>query len=255
MPLFPRFATAFQPIVDVETGLTLAQEALVRGPAGESAASVLATIPPDSRYEADVEIRRGAVAEALRLGLPATTAALTLNIFPGCIGDPRFCASRTVAEAEAMGFPADRLVFEISEMEPVDDPAALAGSLSALQRRGIRIALDDVGTGHARIPLLMLWRPDGAKIAREVIMGLDQDETRFERVRDTLLQLQAFDMAPVVEGIETPGEMAALRRLGVRAMQGYLFARPGLRVLPVPVVPGLGPGLGPGLAPGLAPGI
>lgn len=233
----PRFATAFQPIVDVETGLTLAQEALVRGPAGEGAASVLDAIPLAARYTVDAEIRREALAEAMRLGLAATGAALTLNIFPGCIGLPDCCASRTVAEAEAMGFPTDRLVFEISETEPVQDPPALARALSALQRRGIRIALDDVGTGHARMPLLLLWRPDGAKIAREVIMGLDQDAARYERVRATLAQLQAFGMAPVVEGIETPGELAALRRLGVRAMQGYLFARPGFRALPVPVVP------------------
>jgi len=235
--VIPRFATAFQPIVDVETGLTLAQEALVRGPQGESAASVLGAIPPEARYTADAEIRREAVAEAVRLGLPATGAALTLNIFPGCIGRHDCCASRTAAEAEAMGFPAERLVFEISEMEPVADPEALARALAALQRRGIRVALDDVGTGHARLPLLMLWRPDGAKIAREVIMGLDQDEARFEVVRKTLEQLQAFGMVPVVEGVETLGELAALRRLGVRAMQGYLFARPGLRSLPVPVVP------------------
>ncbi|WP_439599326.1 EAL domain-containing protein [Falsiroseomonas sp.] len=233
----PRFATAFQPIVDVETGLTLAQEALVRGVGGESAGSVLEGIAPADRYRVDAEIRRCAVAEALRLGLPATTASLTLNIYPGCIGQPDFCAAHTVAEAEAMGFPVNRLVFEISEMEPVEDPEALARSLTALQRRGLRIALDDVGTGHARIPLLMVWRPDGAKIAREVIMGLDQDEARFERVRETLEQLQAFGMAPVVEGIETRGELAALRRLGVRAMQGYLFAKPAIGALPVPVVP------------------
>ncbi|MBU8543323.1 MULTISPECIES: EAL domain-containing protein [Roseomonadaceae] len=233
----PPFAVAFQPIVDVETGLTLAQEALVRGPAGESAGSVLASVAPEARYRFDAEIRRGAMAEALRLGLPATNAALTLNIFPGCIGAPEFCATRTMADAEAMGFPTDRLIFEISEMEPVEDPEALGRTLANLQRRGLRIALDDVGTGHARIPLLMVWRPDGAKIAREVIMGLDKDEARFERVRETLEQLLAFGMVPVVEGIETPGELAALRRLGVRAMQGYLFARPGLGVLPVPVVP------------------
>ncbi|MGX9966395.1 EAL domain-containing protein [Roseomonas sp. F4] len=233
----PPFTIAFQPIVDVETGLTLAQEALVRGPNGEPAGSVLSAVAPQDRYRVDAEIRRGAMAEALRLGLPATQASLTLNIFPGCIGAPDYCATQTVAEAEAMGFPTDRLIFEISEMEPVEDPEALAQALTELQRRGLRVALDDVGTGHARIPLLMVWRPDGAKIAREVIMGLDKDEARFERVRDTLEQLQAFGMVPVVEGVETPGELAALRRLGVRAMQGYLFARPGLGVLPVPVVP------------------
>jgi EAL domain-containing protein (putative c-di-GMP-specific phosphodiesterase class I) len=233
----PPFAIAFQPIVDVETGLTLAQEALVRGPAGESASSVLDAVAAGQRYMFDAEIRRSAMAEALRLGLMQTQASLTLNIFPGCIGQPDHCAARTVADAEALGFPTDRLVFEISEMEPVEDPESLAATLSMLQKMGLRIALDDVGTGHARIPLLMVWRPDGAKIAREVIMGLDKDPERLERVRQTLEQLRAFGMVPVVEGIETLGELAALRGLGVRAMQGYLFARPALGALPVPVVP------------------
>lgn len=233
----PSFAIAFQPIVDVDTGLTIAQEALVRGPAGQSAGSVLDAVAPADRYRVDADIRRAAVAEAVRLGLARTEAALTLNVYPGCVANPDYGVRRTVADAEASGFPPERLVFEISEMEAVDDPQALAAELSALQQRGLRIALDDVGTGHARMPLLMVWRPDGAKIAREVIMGLDLDPARRERVRLTLAQLNAFGLLPVVEGIETVGELAALRELGVRAMQGFLFARPAVGMLPVPVVP------------------
>jgi EAL domain-containing protein (putative c-di-GMP-specific phosphodiesterase class I) len=233
----PPFAIAFQPIVDVETGLTIAQEALVRGPSGQPAGSVLAAIPLPARHRVDAEIRRAALEEALRLGLPATTAALTLNVYPGGVAHLDFGVRRTAEDARALGFPLDRLVFEISEMEPVEDPEALAIELSALQRQGLRIALDDVGTGHARMPLLMVWRPDGAKIAREVIMGLDRDPQRLEQVRLTLAQLNAFGLVPVVEGVETVGEMQALRAMGVRAMQGFLFARPGLGVLPVPVVP------------------
>jgi len=233
----PPFCIAFQPIVDVETGVTIAQEALVRGAGGEGAGHVLAQVAPAERYAADAEIRRAAVAEAHRLGLHRTEAALTLNVYPGGVGDPEHGIGRTVAEAEEIGFPTDRLVFEISEMEPVEDPPALAAQLSALQRRGLRVALDDVGTGHARMPLLLVWRPDGAKIAREVIMGLDQDPEKRERVRQTLAQLAAFGLAPVVEGVETVGEYQALRAMGVRAMQGFLFARPAMAQLPVPVVP------------------
>jgi EAL domain-containing protein (putative c-di-GMP-specific phosphodiesterase class I) len=233
----PPFRIAFQPIVDVETGITIAQEALVRGPAGQGAGSVLDAVRPEDRYEVDAAIRRAALTEAMRLGLPRTTAALTLNFYPGAAGDARYGLDHTVSEAEGMGFPLDRLVFEVSETEPVPDPAGLATTLSALQRRGLRVALDDVGTGHARMPLLLVWRPDGAKLAREVICGLDLDPARYEAVRGTLAQLQAFGLLPVVEGIETIGEYRALRALGVRAMQGYLFARPELDRLPVPVVP------------------
>lgn len=237
MPDLPTFAIAFQPIVDVETGLTIAQEALVRGPAGEGAGQVLAAVAAEDRYRADAEIRRAAMAEALRLGLLDTDAALTLNVYPNGVGDPAHGVERTVDDARAVGFPPDRLVFEISEMEPVDDPRAFAALLSGLQRRGLRIALDDVGTGHARMPLLLEWRPDGAKIAREVIMGLDRDAARRETVRATLAQFDAFGLVPVVEGIETMGEYHALRALGVRAMQGYLFARPATGLLPVPRMP------------------
>jgi EAL domain-containing protein (putative c-di-GMP-specific phosphodiesterase class I) len=233
----PPFRIAFQPIVDVETGIAIAQEALVRGPGGEGAGAVLGAVAPADRYRVDAEIRRAAVAEALRLGLPDTEASLTLNFYPGAVADPEHGLDRTVADAEAIGFPPDRLVFEVSETEPVPDPEGLAARLSALQRRGLRVALDDVGTGHARMPLLLVWRPDGAKLAREVICGLDADPGRMRTVRSTLAQLEAFGLVPVVEGVETVGEYRALRALGVRAMQGYLFARPGLGVLPVPVVP------------------
>jgi EAL domain-containing protein (putative c-di-GMP-specific phosphodiesterase class I) len=236
----PPFTIAFQPIVDVETGLTIAQEALVRGPGGEGAWRVLSAVEDSDRYRLDAALRAAAVREALRLGLPDTTASLTLNVWPGVVADPELGALATLAVAEAIGFPAERLVFEISEMEAVLDPARLGAELSALQRRGVRVALDDVGTGEARMPLLLVFRPDGAKLAREVIMGLDKDPAKQRIVRGTLDQLAAFGLLPVVEGVETEGELAVLRSMGVRAMQGYLFARPAVGRLPVPVVPGLG---------------
>ncbi len=238
MTPIPAFRIAFQPIVDVETGITIAQEALVRGAEGEGAGHVLGAVAPKDRYRVDAAIRAAAVREAHRLGLGRTKAALTLNFYPGAVGDPEHGLDHTIAAAEAIGFCPERLVFEISETEPVRDPEALAAQFRDLQRRGLRIALDDVGTGHARMPLLMVWRPDGAKLAREVICGLDHDAGRHETVRRTLEGLRAFDVLPVVEGVETVGEYRALRSLGVRAMQGYLFARPGLGHLPEAVLPG-----------------
>jgi len=232
----PPFRTAFQPIVDVETGIAIAQEALVRGPNGEGAITVLRAIPPALRDPADRAIRRGALATALRLGLTETPAMLSVNIYPSAVVGPHGVEA-TLADAAELGFPADRLVFEINEAEPVEDVPAMARTLKALQRRGVRIMLDDVGTGFARLPLLLEWKPDAAKVAREVIIGLDHDAERHAATKGLISQLAALRIITMVEGIETVAEMQALRGLGVRAMQGFLFARPGLEILPVPVMP------------------
>ena len=233
----PPFAIAFQPILDIATGKILAQEALLRGVDGEPADRVLWGVPPARRHHFDAEIRARALAEARRLGLAATGAALSLNIYPGCVADPQHGADRTLRDAEAAGFPLDRLVFELNEAEPVPDPATMAVRLEALQRRGARVTLDDVGTGYGRLPLLRAWQADGAKLAREVITGLDEDPARHAATRAILEELAGFGLAVVAEGVETTGEMAALKALGVRAMQGFLFARPEVGRLPEGAIP------------------
>ena len=79
------FSMAFQPIVDVETGRAFAYEALVRGPHGEPAMTVLSQVNEENRYAFDQSCRVQAISVASRLGLPDTGAFLAINFLPGAV--------------------------------------------------------------------------------------------------------------------------------------------------------------------------
>ena len=81
-------AMAFQPIVDCETGMVFAYEALVRGENGESAASVLAQVSGETRYAFDQQCRVAAIEGAVRAGILDTGARLSINFLPNAVYSP-----------------------------------------------------------------------------------------------------------------------------------------------------------------------
>jgi EAL domain-containing protein (putative c-di-GMP-specific phosphodiesterase class I) len=106
---------AFQPVVDLKVGRTYAYEALVRGPEGESAASILSQVTPLNRYAFDQTCRVTAIAVASRLGLAERDAKLSINFIPGAMYRPEFCVRTTLAAGRRHHFPLDRLIFELTE--------------------------------------------------------------------------------------------------------------------------------------------
>jgi len=225
--------TAFQPIVDVETGDVFAYEALVRGPNGEGAAHVLAQVNDDVRYTFDQACRVTAIREAAAAGLLDTAARLSINFMPNAVYSPMACIRLTLATASEVGMPLDRLIFEFTENERVD-AEHVRGIISAYRLLGFATAIDDFGAGYSGLNLLAGLETDMVKLDMELIRGIDQSEPR-RLIVAALLRLGG-DLGRIViaEGVETEGEFAMLRDLGVRYMQGYLFARPELGRLPLP---------------------
>lgn len=108
-PLDFEFAFAFQPIVNLREGGIFAHEALVRGPNGEGAASVLARVNADNRYRFDQAARVKAIATAAALGL---SEAVSINFLPNAVYQPQLCIRTTLQAAQAHGFPLERIIFE-----------------------------------------------------------------------------------------------------------------------------------------------
>lgn len=226
------FSMAFQPVVDVVAGRIYAYEALVRGPAGEPAPSVLGRVTPANRYSFDQSCRIKAIGLASRLGLPAMDAKLSINFIPGAMYEPENCVRATLAAARKHDFPLDRLVFELTETEEISDPAHLERIFRVYRRNGFRVAIDDFGVGFSGLSLLARFDPDVVKIDMGLVRSLDTDRRRHAVVSGIVGICGALGAEVVAEGVETHAELAALRDIGVRLIQGYLFAKPGFEALP-----------------------
>jgi EAL domain-containing protein (putative c-di-GMP-specific phosphodiesterase class I) len=230
-------AMAFQPIMDVETGRPFAYEALVRGSAGESAAEVLGRVTPENRYAFDQQCRVAAIEQAVEAGILEGDARLSINFLPNAVYSPLACIQLTLKTARATGLPSDRLIFEFTENEEMVDTDHVASIIDAYQRLGFATALDDFGAGHAGLGLLARLQTDLIKLDMELVRGIDTSMPRRMIVEGLLRMMANLGITVVAEGIETEGEHETLAALGVRYQQGYLFARPALRALPVVEMP------------------
>jgi len=221
---------AFQPIVDFRDRSIYAYEALVRGAAGESAGEVIASVGPSELYSFDQTCRVLAIATAKRLGI---TTRLSINFMPNAVYEPATCIRLTLAAAEKVGFPTDRLIFELTESEQIRQPDHVLAIVRDYQKRGFITAIDDFGAGYSGLNLLAQFQPDLVKLDMALTRGIDRDRVRHAIVDGVLRTCAALGCEVIAEGIETEGELAALRALGVQLFQGYLLARPALEALPV----------------------
>ncbi|WP_347303622.1 EAL domain-containing protein [Croceibacterium sp. TMG7-5b_MA50] len=224
---------AFQPIVDLETGKVFAYEALVRGPEGQGAGWVLGQVDDDNRYRFDQACRVAAITEAVTAGLLDTDARLSINFLPNAVYSPQACIRLTLATAREQQLPTSRLMFEFTEGEKLD-AAHVRNIVESYRFHGFTTAIDDFGAGYAGLNLLAEIQPDCIKLDMELVRGIGSHQPRRLIVASMVRLARAMGIRLVAEGIETHAELATLRQLGVRYVQGYLIARPALGALPVP---------------------
>lgn len=231
-------AMAFQPIVDAESGQVFAFEALVRGSNGESAAEVIAQVTPDDRYAFDQQCRVAAIEGAVEAGILHTGARLSINFLPNAVYSPVACIQLTLKTARETGFPASRLIFEFTENEEMVDTDHVKNIVETYRKMGFATAIDDFGAGHAGLGLLARFQTDMIKLDMGLIRGIDSSMPRRLIVEGIVRMAESMNIAVIAEGIETVAEYESVRAVGVRLVQGYLFARPGFKALPPFALPG-----------------
>jgi diguanylate cyclase (GGDEF)-like protein len=231
------FSMAFQPIVDVVDRRVFAYEALVRGPQGEPAGTVLSRITRRNRYAFDQSCRRTAIELAARLGLVQTDALLSINFIPGAMYEPENCVRATLAAARRANLPGNRLIFEVTEGEQVLEPAHLARIFEVYRGHGFLPAIDDFGAGYAGLNLLARFQPSLIKLDRELIADIDASRPKQSIVRAVLAVCHDLGIRPIAEGVETTAEYRTLVAMGIRLFQGYLFARPAFEAFPTSAYP------------------
>lgn len=222
-PIAFGFDYAYQPIVNFATRTIYAHEALVRGPNGESAASVLGQVNPENVYRFDQACRVKAVAGAARLGM---RELLSINFLPNAVYRPEVCIRSTLEAARAHDFPIERIIFEVTEGEQVHDRAHLVNIFREYRRFGFQTAIDDFGAGYAGLNLLAEYQPDLVKIDMDLVRGIDTSAARQAIVRGVTAMCGALGIRVLAEGIETRAERDFLADAGIDLMQGYWFSKP-----------------------------
>ena len=218
-----RFSYAYQPIVDLADRTVFGHEALVRGPGGEPAHTVLDRINDANRYRFDQACRVKAIKGAAQLGI---TERLSINFMPNAIYKPEVCIRTTIEAARTTGFPIARIVFEATEGDAVADGKWLAEILREYKRTGFLTAIDDFGAGYAGLNLLADFQPDIVKLDMALVRGVDSSRSRQAIARGIVRMCGELGVRVLAEGIETAAERDSFLSEGVTLMQGYLFARP-----------------------------
>lgn len=229
------FSVAFQPIVDLDTGGILSYEALVRGVHNEPAHTILTRVDEQNRYSFDQAVRVRVVEMAAHLGV---TSGVNINFMPGAVYKPEVCIRTTLEAARRCDFPLERIVFEVTESEKIEDHKHLNHIIKEYQRLGFKTAIDDFGAGYSGLNLLAEFQPDYVKLDMELTRNIHVDRVRQAIVRGIIDVCHEIAIEIIAEGIEQHDEVMALRDLGVRYYQGYYFARPAFESLP-PVNPEL----------------
>jgi EAL domain-containing protein (putative c-di-GMP-specific phosphodiesterase class I) len=227
-PLGFDIAFAYQPIVDIETRSIFAHEALVRGANGESAWSVLSQVTEENRYQFDQSCRVQAIKGAAELGMHER---LSINFLPNAVYQPAACIQSTFEAAREYGFPLEKIIFEVTEGEKVQDRAHLVNIFREYHRFGFHTAIDDFGAGYAGLDLLSEYQPDIIKLDMGLVRDIDTSKAKQAIVKGVMAMCAELDIRVLAEGIEAAAERDFLRNAGVRLMQGYLFAKPAFRAI------------------------
>jgi EAL domain-containing protein (putative c-di-GMP-specific phosphodiesterase class I) len=207
-----------QPIVDLVTGRRVGAEALSRFPAAWG-------LPPDvvfhQAHSADLGHRLELLAlERAAAHLEHVTGYVAMNV------SPRTLLTPACGELLAR-LPAERVLLELSEHEPVEDYAALRAALDAPRAAGMRLAIDDVGAGFSSLRHIVLCGPDVIKLDRSIVDGVGSDPVLRTLVAALVDFAHGNGTRVVAEGVETLPDVEALQELAADLAQGWYFGRPG----------------------------
>ena len=221
----------FQPVVDLADGTVVGFEALVRWEHPELGLLAPGRFLPLAEelglvVGLDRWILDAACAEVATWGAEALDALSVLSV--NC-SDRTFLgpglADHARAAADLAGLPPGCLVLELTERAIVDLDLA-RGAIDAARRNGLQLAIDDFGSGYSSLGLLHAMPVDGVKIDRSFVCDLEASRPARAVVRAVVGLSDELGMRAIGEGVETPGQLRALRDAGTRYAQGYLFSRP-----------------------------
>src|SRR3954451_1623105 len=227
------FRVVYQPEVDLRSGHVTGVEALVRWhhperglvPPGEfiPLAEQTGLIAGIGAWVLDTALAQAAHWRQARYDGSALT--VWVNLSARQLGDPGLV--ELVADTLTRhGVDAAQLGLEITESALLEDAEGAVTALSSLRELGVRLAVDDFGTGSSSLSYLKRLPVDAVKIDRSFVDGLAVDGDDSAIVAAVAGMARALRLTPIAEGVENLDQLQALKRLGCDLAQGYFFTTP-----------------------------
>jgi predicted signal transduction protein with EAL and GGDEF domain len=220
----------FQPEVDLTSGRVCGVEALLRWQ-HESGELYVADRFIDLAEETGliVDIGRWAAREACRrfaawtARFPGRLHTLYLNLSKGQLADPGLVDDFESLLADS-GLAPGLLCVEVAEPALTHATTMANGNLSRLRALGLRLAIDDFGSGDAALSHLREHRVDAVKIDRSFVRDVDDNDYARRLVSGITALAQRVGLSVVAEGVETEEQAAHLREMGCNSAHGFLYA-------------------------------
>jgi sensor c-di-GMP phosphodiesterase-like protein len=220
----------FQPTVDTRNGRVLGAEVLARWRRPDGALVSPAHFIPLAEQSGLIYDLTRALMQRARDEVGATfldrpRLRLAFNLFAGHFADFRIVADiRHIFDGSAV--PMSQLVVEVTERAPLADLGAARQVIERLQSLGVKVAIDDVGTGHGGLSYLLKLGVDIIKIDKMFVDAIG-NERYSHTIIETLVELaRSMNMNVIGEGVETVEQIEYLRLKGVYEAQGFVFAPP-----------------------------
>ena len=223
-----QFELVYQPIIDVESGLPAALEALVRWRHPTRGLLTPDVFIPIAEQIGTIDALGNWVMQNRLQG--GGDLGLAPAVWPSTCrrsSSPRPDLEAQVVRAlEASGLPAERLDIEVTESVLISDNASVRDTMFALRRRGIHLVMDDFGTGHSSLKTLQGFPFQQIKIDRTFVANIEDESGAGAIIQAVLAMAATMKLEVVAEGIETQAQADTLRRLGCRYLQGFLLHPP-----------------------------
>ena len=217
---------AYQPLIDAETYEMNGVEALVRwNRPGFGPISPDVFIPVAETSGLIEALGLFVLRKACETAKQWPDLRISVNVSPGQFRNPaftdyvRYVLKQTEIEAR-------RVTLEITEGYMIQNPQRTRQSIERLKTLGVKIALDDFGSGFSSIGYLRQFGFDRIKIDRSLVDGVTESESQREMLQATVALARSLNIPVTAEGIETEAQAVAVRLFGCDSLQGYHFSRP-----------------------------
>jgi len=218
--------TAFQPIYELEALQVMGYEALSRGPRNTELQSPGVLFGLAARYGLTEELERCCRRQGFEdWQVFARPGRLFVNTVSSTIRDPSFMG-RGVVDYLGPNLSPRMVTLEITEREVIENLGLYREAMHSFVELGFSFAIDDVGKGYSGLETIARLGVSYLKIDMSLVRDLHERRVSQQVVKAILEMGQGIDAAVVAEGIETQEELRALKEMGMRYGQGYLFGKP-----------------------------